>query len=112
MTYCFGDSWDLYAASTDMTAQYWDSMIGSSANFTLPAGRFTGSQCLHMAVLSSSIQKISTVTTDPVHHVVLAFRQTAALSGTALGLYFTLFDGATAQCSVVFRSDGAILLTS
>jgi hypothetical protein len=47
-----------------------------------------------------------------VHHFTVAFQQTAAITGTTLANYFELFDGVTAQCSVVFRSDGAILLTS
>jgi hypothetical protein len=47
-----------------------------------------------------------------VHHIVVAFRQTQLIGGTTLGLYFQLSDGATNQCCVVFRSDGAILLTS
>jgi hypothetical protein len=49
---------------------------------------------------------------DAVHHIVVAFQQTAALSGTTLGTFFQLSDGATNQCCIVFRSDGAILLTS
>jgi hypothetical protein len=47
-----------------------------------------------------------------VHHLVLAFRQTATITGTTLGTFLELLDGVTAQCSVVFRSDGALLLTS
>jgi hypothetical protein len=47
-----------------------------------------------------------------VHHIVCAFQQTAALTGTTLGMYLQLSDGATNQCCIVFRSDGAILLTS
>jgi hypothetical protein len=46
-----------------------------------------------------------------VHHLVRV-QQTAALSGTTLGMYLQLSDGATNQCCIVFRSDGAILLTS
>jgi hypothetical protein len=50
---------------------------------------------------------------DAVHHVVAAVRQAAALTGTGMTSgYLTLSDGATAQCSVVFRTDGAIVLTS
>ena len=49
---------------------------------------------------------------DAVHHITAAVLSTAAVSGASLGLVFTLFDGTTAQCSIVFRSDGAILLTS
>ena len=47
-----------------------------------------------------------------VHHFVVAFDQQNAITSSLAGIYLELFDGATAQCSVVFRSDGAILLTS
>jgi hypothetical protein len=47
-----------------------------------------------------------------VHHFSIAFRQTAVLSGSTLGWYLQLLDGTTGQCAVVFRQDGAILLTS
>lgn len=113
MAYIFGDSFDLYATMADPIAGYWDSGLGVSANNTLVAGRFAGSQALHMGTaLITSLVKSSSVTTDPVHHITVAFRQTAALSGTVLGSYFQLSDGATNQCCIVFRSDGAILLTS
>lgn len=109
MSYIFGDSFDLYTALTDATAGYWDS--GSIASASIVAGRF-GGQCIHMSSGVTYLVKSSTVTTDPVHHIVVAFRQTAVLSGTTLGLYFQLSDGATNQVCIVFRSDGAILLTS
>jgi len=114
MAYVFGDSFDLVAAAADLVAGYWDTN-GSLAGYSLVAGRFTGGQAIQMSGVISNAQslaKTSSVTTDPVHHIVLAFRQTAVLSGTTLGAYFSLYDGVTAQCSVVFRSDGAILLTS
>ena len=63
--------------------------------------------------MSSSTTWIKTSgVNDAVHHFVVSFQQTSVITGSTLGLYFELFDGATAQCSVVFRSDGAILLTS
>jgi hypothetical protein len=42
----------------------------------------------------------------------MAYSQSAALTGSSNYLWLTLYDGTTAQCSIVFRSDGAILLTS
>jgi hypothetical protein len=111
MAWSFGDSFDLYAAQTDAIAGYWDS--GTTAGYTLVAGRFAGSQAVSIgSVAPNGLVKSSTATTDPVHHIVVAYFQVAALSGTTLGLYFQLSDGATNQCCIVFRSDGAILLTS
>jgi hypothetical protein len=108
MAWIFGDSFDLYAAGADMVAGYWDSGVGLP---TLVAGRFTGSRAIQLASSNQSCVKSSNVN-DAVHHVVCAIQQTTALSGTNLGVFFTFGDGATAQCSIVFRSDGAILLTS
>jgi hypothetical protein len=110
MAYTFGDSFDLYAAVADVGAGYWDS---AGAGATLQPGRFAGSQCIQWATAGiTALVKNSTATTDPVHHLVFAVRQTAAISGTTLGLYFQLSDGATNQVCVVLRSDGAMLLTS
>lgn len=107
MSWSWGDSFDLYAAAADMITGYWDSGAGTP---TFVAGRFTGN-ALQVAATAVSLAK-SSATNDAVHHLVVAFRQTAAISGTTLGAYLQLLDGSTAQCSVVFRSDGAILLTS
>lgn len=108
MAFAFGDTFDLYATTADLTAGYWDS--GSLAGTTIVAGRFAGSQCLNWNTASSIVK--SSGQNDAVHHVVCAFRQTAALSGSTLGTYFQFSDGATNQCCIVFRSDGVILLTS
>jgi hypothetical protein len=109
MAWSFGDGFDLYAAIGDATG-YWDVANGS---YTFVAGRFAGSQAISIQTSSgtSEISKSSGVN-DAVHHIVIAFRQTAAISGSTLGFYLQLRDGATAQCSIVFRSDGAILLAS
>jgi hypothetical protein len=107
MAWNFGDSFDLYAAAADAANGYWDSY---TAGYTLIAGRFSGSQAVNIAG-TFNLVKTSGVN-DAVHHFVCSFNQTAAISGSTLAGYFELFDGATAQCSVVFRSDGAILLTS
>jgi hypothetical protein len=49
---------------------------------------------------------------DAVHHIALSFQQTSTITGSSVVHYLTLYDGATAQCTILFRSDGAILLTS
>jgi hypothetical protein len=108
MAWTFGDSFDLYATVADATAGYWD----SGAAGGLVSGRFAGSQAFSM--LGGGVVNLvkSSAVNDAVHHIVVAFRQTVALSGSTLGAYFQLSDVATNQCCIVFRSDGTILLTS
>ncbi len=107
--WAFGDSYDCYAAPADMVAGYWDS--GTNSTWTFVAGRFAGSQAVNIASSNTNVVKSSAIN-DAVHHLVVAFRQTSAITGSTLGGYLQLLDGATAQCSIVFRSDGAILLAS
>src|SRR4051812_45979864 len=109
MAYIFGDSFDLYATTADVYGTgYWDS--GSSL-FTLQSGRF-GGQCARVNSTGSWMVK-SSGANDAVHHIVCAYQQSAAaLTGTTLGVFLQLSDGATNQCCIVFRQDGAILLTS
>ena len=108
MAWSFGDGFDLYAAPADMLNGYWDSAV-NVVNFVFDAGRFTGSRGLRMA--GGQLQKASGVN-DAVHHFAVAFYQTAVISGSSLGAYIQLFDATTVQCTIVFRQDGAILLTS
>jgi hypothetical protein len=108
MSYIFGESWDCYATVADMARGYWDS--GNDAS--LIAGRFAGSQALSWGSSATTPLVKSSAVNDAVHHIVVAFRQTQAVSGTSLGLYVQLSDAATNQCCIVFRSDGTILLTS
>jgi hypothetical protein len=112
MAWAFGDGFDLYTNPADMLSGYWDS--GSGATFV--PGRFAGSpvsvnQAISQSVASTVCTKSSAVN-DAVHHLMVAFQQTQAISGSTLGTYLQLLDGTTAQVSIVFRSDGAILLTS
>lgn len=111
MSYIFGDGFDLYALNTNAVAGYWD---GGSAAYSLIPGRFTGSQALRANSAGTDIYLIknSGGANDPVHHVVCALRYTGSLAGTNSGAYLLFSDGATNQCCVVFRSDGAILLQS
>jgi hypothetical protein len=108
--WAFGDSFDLYAAVADATSGYWDSggVVG-----TLIAGRFSGSQAMsYISNAASPYFVKSSGQNDAVHHIIIAYRQTAAISGATMGLYFQLSDAATNQVCINFRTDGVILLTS
>lgn len=107
----FGDGFDLYATPADAIANgtYWTS--GTTTNVAIVAGRFAGSQAFNIANSSGNFVR-SSGANDAVHHIVLGFQQNTTITGSTLGLYFQLSDGATNQCCIVFRSDGAILLTS
>jgi len=109
----FGESFDPYATMADPLAGYWDGGLGVSAANVLVAGRFAGSQALRCVSVGSATNLIkSSAANDAVHHISVAFRQTASLSGATLCTALQLVDNVTGQCCVVFRSDGAILLTS
>ncbi len=112
MSFQFGDGFDCYTSVLDMFNGYWD--VGNAgASETFATGRFSGSRAIVFGSSSSNnlLTKASGVN-DAVHHFVVAFQQTAAITGSTLGLYLQLLDGTTGQCAIVFRSDGAILLTS
>ena len=113
--YLFGDSFDLYASASDTTAlgQYWDTypLVGY---YNLTAGRYTGSQAITGVFGGAQATLLSKASgsNDAVHHVVIAAMQPGALSGTSYYGTITLWDGTTAQCTIGFRSDGAIVLVS
>jgi hypothetical protein len=111
MAWSFGDSFDCYATGADMWPSYWDSGSGTLLTLITP-GRFTGSQAVQLPGSSLVFLAKSSGVNDAVHHLVVAFRQTAAIAGSSLCGYLQLLDGTTGQCCIVFRTDGAILLTS
>jgi hypothetical protein len=111
MAWAFGESWDCYANPADAINGYWDATT-TTGNNSLQPGRFAGSQALRWTATSSSTWVKTSAVNDAVHHFVVAFNQSAAITGSSLGLYLLLSDGTTGQCAIVFRSDGAILLTS
>jgi hypothetical protein len=110
MAFVWSDGFDCYATSADAINGYWDT--STNTGITLAAGRFSGSQALRFPTSANVTMVKTSSVNDAVHHLVLAFQQTSAITGSSLGFYLQLLDGATAQCSIVFRSDGAILLTS
>jgi hypothetical protein len=108
--WAWGDSFDCYAAPADAINGYWDS--GTTTTLALAAGRFAGSQSLRNGTSSTVLLVKSSAQNDAVHHLSFAFQQTSAISGSSLCYGIQLLDGTTVQCSIVFRGDGAILLTS
>ncbi len=111
MAWIIGDSFDWYTNIADAAANFWDAAVSHSFS---ASGRFAGSQCLVNGLSNATTIGLSKVSgsNDATHHIALAFRQTTALSGTTNIFWITLYDGTTAQCTIVFRSDGTILLTS
>jgi len=104
----FGDSFDLYATISDLQTGYWDS--GTTSTFSLTAGRFPDSQALTVNGANTSALKTSG-SNDAIHHITVSYLQVNPFSSTD-GMYFTLLDGATAQCTVKFQLDGKIVLQS
>ncbi len=105
MTYNFGDSFDLYTAVADMAPTYWDTQNGNWG--VNNAGRFPGSKSLSNGSTASLVK--SSGVNDRVHHLAFSFYQTSVMGGTNVGALFVFLDGTTAQCSIGFRQDGAIL---
>jgi hypothetical protein len=111
VAYFFGDGFDLYAAVTDpyQGGTYWDS--GVATGVSLVPGRFSGSRAISFGNTVNALQKSSGVN-ESVHHINVGIYQVASLSGTNSCFTVQLKDGATPQCTVIFRADGAIILTS
>jgi hypothetical protein len=110
--YFFADSFDLYNAIGDAYAGYWDQP--SATNFQISTtGRF-GGRSIYSSWQGSAINVLNKASgnNDGVHHLLFAFMQSAALSGTTQGFVFQFIDGAATQCSIVMRSDGAMQLYS
>lgn len=105
----FGDSFDLYAAVADMLLGWWDGGAVSSAQ--LVTGRFTGSQGFNIPGTAITPFKNSP-SNDATHHIVCAHKLTTTFGTNTQGIAIELGDGATVQCSIVFRADGSIILTS
>jgi hypothetical protein len=111
MPWFFADSFDLYSSTLDLPLGHWDaSSINMSNNATFADGRFAGSRAI--SVSSGGRLDKTSGANDPLHHFIVSWKQISTMSGSSLGWYFTLLDGTSAQCSVVFRIDGNILLTS
>jgi len=110
------DSFDYYGAIADLARSVWDSFTnigGSSLTLNTATTRFGTGQSLRCP--SSSAGVIMTKAfgaNEGTVFVALARYRSNALSGTAAETYLELRDGATAQCTVVFQSNGDLVLKS
>jgi hypothetical protein len=109
MAWSFGDSFDLYTAVGDALS-FWDSITTNI--FNLVAGRFAGSRAIQLINANVVMWFKNSGANDAVHHIVVAYQTGMTITGSNLYTSLQLGDGATPQCSIVFRSDGAILLQS
>ena len=112
----FGDGFDLYATgvnTSDAWQGYWDT--GNYNAFQSVAGRFANSRAIYN-YSSGSGQYLakSSGANDAIHHLTFAYQNTATLipGGTLVNFYLQLMDGASNQCAIGFRQDGAIVLFS
>lgn len=109
MAFTFTDGFDCYAAAADEILGYWDS--GGATN-TLVTGRFIGSRAIQMPNISTGVLVKSSGQNDAVHHISFAFQHPGLITGSSIQLYINIGDGATAQCTMAFRTDGSIQLQS
>jgi len=109
MAWIIGDGFDLYSTITDAALGHWDGATTAS----LTTGRFSPGKAITSNGAGGTVYLVkSSGTNDVTHHIVCGFVQPQAIGGTTPGLYFQLLDGTTSQCSICFRIDGAIILTS
>jgi hypothetical protein len=109
----FGDGFDLYAATADAAAAYWDSGSAGGNNGGVSATtRFGVGRGWYFGNNGGTCFTKSSGANDAVHHVVVAININQNYGNTGAGPYFTFADGATNQCTVYFRLDGTVLLQS
>jgi hypothetical protein len=110
MPWFFADSFDLYASMADAVLGHWDGTSSNPTNTSITDGRFAGNRAINVSN-ASRFDKASGVN-DAIHKFIISFMQTSAITGSSVGVYLSLLDGATNQCTVGFRTDGAIVLTN
>lgn len=119
MAFIFADSWDFYTTASSTlfcadAATHWDSVVPASVTVNTTNTRF-GSGVYPSTPVSPqpSIWTKASATNDAGHHIVIAFRSGLGASLSGNGFTITLFDGLTAQCSIVTDPfTGNILLKS
>ena len=113
MAWIIGDSFDLYNTPADAAAGMW----AIATNFTLvTTTRFGTGQAIQTS--SDNLAVLTTPSFSNVSTVYIAFaynftgNNTGRLGAATIISGFTYYDGASAQCSVCFRNDGAIVVTN
>jgi hypothetical protein len=122
MAWIAADGFDYYGSDADLARSVWDSVDGTkceltSQNAVAPAvsdsTRFKTGRMLHRIILQIGVWLSKTIgSNESTLFVAFAYLRAGALSGTSPEVYLQFRDGATAQCSVVFQSNGDIVLKS
>jgi hypothetical protein len=111
MAYIFGDSFDCYATLGRCGRR----AIGTAARRVLqisgPVFRQSGAprKCVHPG--NGSLKSSGQNDARASYRLCVSADRTLSRHQRS-NMYFQLLDGVTAQCCVVFRADGALLLTS
>lgn len=111
MAWIFGDGFDFYSTIAD-AGTFWDSDSGASLTSTTRFSVGSAIQIPNQSFTGVVVLGKSSPTNDVTHHICFARKNNNVLSGTTLGDCFQLLDGINAQCTVAFRSDGAIIVMS
>lgn len=116
MAWIIGDGFDLYGATSDLSASgLWDAVITTTL-FVNSTGRLGSSKSLQASISAQYpfLTKASG-SNDAGHHICFAFNQLSAYPtvGSGRGLQFSLLDGTTHQCSFTMDANtGNILFYS
>lgn len=111
MAYIIGDSFDPYLAITDASSNYWET---SAAWVISSTTRFGTGQSLSTTT-SNSTQLSKTIPsggTESTLFAAFAFRFNGAFTGSTDNAGIQFLDSGTAQVTILFRSDGAIVVRS
>lgn len=103
-----GDGFDYYGAPADLAKSVWDSYAGG---VLFAAGRFGVGQSFRFASGVVGLQK-TIGSNEGTLFAALAYYRDTAQSGTTAESWVQFRDGATNQCTVVFQSNGSLVLKS
>lgn len=117
MAFIHADSFDFYNSSTITllladAGTHWDSVLSTAVTAVVATAntRFLAGTGIAVGAAAAAAGLVkASATNDQTHHVAFAYRNNGVVTaGNALT--FTFFDGATAQCSVVFDPSGPVIL--
>jgi len=113
MTWIVADSFDYYASAADIGRSVWDTAT-TSFTITTPANSRFGAPGQGFQPASNfgpaTVWTKNIGSNEATLFAALAYFRTGVQSGTNPELYIQYRDGATAQCTIVFESSGAIVL--
>jgi len=109
MAYIHGDGFDTYATAADAGLNYWD----TSTNLTMSTDtRFGVGQSVSSASATTTLLRKLFGSNESTVFVAMLFKYAGTFAAASETFGFQLQDGATAQMTVMFRTDGAIVVRS